>query len=110
VPKLFISQGRVDRWLDEGKVRLEGEIMVLPALNKSFRIRPAVHFVRAVSGEGDPHGLVGRVKTQEQLAAMRAEQYANSIIVGETAYDCEPGFVGEVAGTAGGSALNRLPP
>ena len=113
MPKLFISQGRIDRWLDEGKVRLEGEVMVLPALNKSFRIRPAVHFVRCVSGAEDPHGLIGRVKTQEQLADLHAEQYANSVLVGETAYDCEAGFVGEVTGSSpggggGGGSLNRL--
>lgn len=99
--RLFVSQQRLDRWTSEGKVTLTGEVMALPALGRSFRLRPAFYFTRVVSEGGDDHDLIGRVKTAEQLAAIGADTYANSVIVGETAYDGEPGFVGEVVGGAG---------
>ena len=108
--RLFISQGRIDRWLDEGKVLLEGEIMSLPALGRSFRLKAAVHFTRIVSDEVDRHLLVGRVKTRDQLAALGAECYANSVLLGESAYECETGFVGEVTGPQSiGPEIHRLP-
>ncbi len=105
--RLFISQQRIDRWMEEGKVKIEGEIMVLPALGKSFRLKQAVHFTKIVSDDGDMRGLLGRVKTQSQLDEMGAESYVTSVIIGETAYECEPGFVGEVAGGVG-SGIHKL--
>ncbi len=108
--RLFISQGRIDRWLEEGKVRLVGEVMSLPALGRSFRLKAGVHFTRIVSDEVDHHLLVGRVKTREQLAALGAECYASSVLLGESAYECEPGFVGEVTGPQSiGTGIHRLP-
>ncbi|MSP59360.1 MAG: hypothetical protein EXR72_03285 [Myxococcales bacterium] len=99
----------MDRWLEEGKVQLVGEVMSLPALGRSFRLKPAVHFTRIVSDEIDHHMLVGRVKTREQLAALGAECYASSVLLGESAYECEPGFVGEVTGSALiGAGIQRL--
>ncbi len=107
--RLFISQGRIDRWLEEGKVRLVGETMTLPALGRSFKLKAAVHFTRIVSEAPDPNGLIGRVKTREQLAALGAECYASSVLLGESAYECETGFVGEVTGPQPlGSGLHRL--
>jgi hypothetical protein len=109
VARLFISQERIDRWMEEGKVKIDGEIMVLPALGKSFRLRPAVHMLRIVSDDSDLQGLVGRVKTEEQLRELGGESYGSSVIIGETAYECEPGFVGEVAGSATfGSGIRKL--
>ena len=40
--RLFVSQERLDRWSVEGKITLDGDIMTLPALGRSFRLRPAV--------------------------------------------------------------------
>jgi hypothetical protein len=110
VARLFISQERIDRWLEEGKVRIESDVMSLPALGKSFRLKPAVHFTKIVSDEADGNGLIGRVKTQEQLNKLGAELYVSSVILGETAYECEPGFIGEVVGPSAaiGSGVHRL--
>jgi hypothetical protein len=116
VARLFISQQRIDRWVAEERVTLEGDRMILPSLGATFRLRPAVHFVRSVSEDGDPHELLGRVKSEEQLRALGGELYASSVIVGESAYDCETGFVAEVVARAGSdhaglttSDLDKLP-
>jgi hypothetical protein len=104
VARLFVSQERIDRWAGEGKVTLEGDVMSLPALGRSFRLRPAVYVVRVVSENADVAKLLGRVKTREQLAGMGAEAFRDSVILGEVAYQCEPGFLGEVLGSAQVSA------
>lgn len=96
--RLFISQERLDRWSSEGKAVLEGEVMTLPALGRAFRLRAACHIVRLASDGDDAHGLIGKVKTEEQLAKLGAETYSSAVIVGETAYDSETGFLGEIVG------------
>jgi hypothetical protein len=66
-------------------------------------------FFAKVSGDGpDPNGLVGKVKDEAAIGAMGAEQYMNSVILGDTAYDVEPGFVGTpVEAKDGGEGLRR---
>jgi hypothetical protein len=109
VARLFVSQDQLDRWTVEGKVKLEEDLMTLPAMSRSFRLRPAVHFTALVEGV-DRERLIGRVKTEEQLAQIGAEHYGSSVLVGELGYECEEGFVGVPAeGSAGGaSGLLRL--
>ncbi len=106
-----MSQERVDKLTADDRVVVEGDRMEVPALGASFRIRPAVHFLRAVSEDGDAHGLVGRVKTEEQLRKLGAELVANSVLLGETAYECETGFVGEVLASGAGwlGQLKQMP-
>ena len=38
----------MDRWTSDGKVRLDDDLMLLPALGRSFRLRTAVYFTRVV--------------------------------------------------------------
>jgi hypothetical protein len=38
---------------------------------------------------------MGRVKDEDALAAMGADQYMNSVIVGDVAYDVRCGFIGD---------------
>ena len=52
--------------------------------------------------------VVGRAAAQEQLKELGAEALHDSLIVGETAYTCEPGFVGEVIGAAQPTATSGL--
>ena len=96
--RLFVSQERIDRWAHEGKVSVVGDVMSLPALGRSFRLRPAVYMVRVVSENADEHQLLGRVKTEAQLQKIGAETVADSVVLGEVAYQCETGYVGEVVG------------
>jgi hypothetical protein len=100
VARLFISQGRLDAWSSEDRVRLEADVMTLAGDGRSFRLRPAIRFLR-ISGQAsstpasDPHQLVGRVKLIDDLARLGGEQFMESVIVGETAYDVQSGFLGE---------------
>jgi hypothetical protein len=108
--RLFISQAQMDRWAADGKVGLTDDLMTIPGLGRSFRIRSAVHVTRVVEG-ADTNDLVGRVKTDEQLAQMHAEHYGASVIVGEVGYECTEGFVGvpaEAEGAGGASGLLKL--
>src|SRR5256885_2262179 len=91
--RLFVSQDQMDRWTAGGKVRLDDDVMTLPALGRSFQLKSAVYFAHTVAGP-DEHRLLGRVKTDEQLAEMHAEHYGASVIMGEVGYECEEGFIG----------------
>jgi hypothetical protein len=110
--RLYISADQMDRWTREGKVLLQDDLMTLPAMNRSFRLRTAVRFTGVVEGE-DQHGLLGRVKSDEQLAQLGAEHYGASVIMGEIGYECEEGFLGtpsdaNATGSSGASGLLKL--
>ena len=106
--RLFISADQMDRWSAEGKVALQDDIMSLPALGRSFRLRTAVRFLSIIEGV-DGHGLIGRVKTDEQLAELGGEHYGASVILGDVGYECEEGFVGMPV-DGGASGLLKLSP
>ena len=98
--RLFISQGRLDAWSSEERVKVEDDVMILARDGRAFRLRPALRFLR-VAGPGsasdtdDPNGLVGRVKLLDDVVRLGGEQFMESVILGETAYDVQSGFVGE---------------
>lgn len=97
VTKLFLPQAQLEEWALADKADLrEGKLVVMAEGGASFPVTPAVHFVQLVSGE-DSQGLVARVKTEEQLARLGAEQMADSVLVGDNAYEVVPGYVTEVA-------------
>jgi len=93
--RLFISVERLDNWTIEGRASLEGDRMTLTELNRSFAMKPAVHFVRSAGTDGDPYDLVGRVKSKEALDEMGADKFESSVIYKDTAYDVIDGFIGE---------------
>ena len=108
--RLYISADQMDRWTHEGKVSLQDDVMTLPAMNRSFRLRAAVRFLSVVEG-ADEHGLIGRVKSDEQLAQIGAEHYGASVIMGDVGYECEEGFLGtpaDATGSSGASGLLKL--
>ncbi|MDQ3368470.1 MAG: hypothetical protein M3680_23840 [Myxococcota bacterium] len=93
--RLFISVDRLDNWTEEGRAALEGDRMTLTELGRSFSMKPAVAFVKANGQDDDPHDLIGRVKSKQALDEMGAEQFGNSVIYNDTAYDVVDGFIGE---------------
>jgi hypothetical protein len=97
VARLFISQGRLDAWSGEDRVKIDADIMTLAGDGRSFRLRPALRFVKVSGGGGaaDPHQLVGRVKLQDDVTRLGGEQFMESVILGEVAYDVQSGFLGE---------------
>lgn len=100
--RLFISQDRLDSWSVEDRIKVDGDFMTLAGDGRAFRIRPAVRFLKVSGppGEPDPNNLLGKVKTMESLTASGADVYGESVIMGDTAYDVQSGFIGEPA--AGG--------
>ena len=93
--RLYISQKRIDSWTAENRLEIEGELMTLVELGRSFVIRPAVRILSVEGDDNDPHDLVGKVKDMAELGLMGADHLATSLIYVETAYKVEEGFVGD---------------
>ena len=95
--KLFLPQTQLEEWALGDKADLkDGKLVVMAEGGATFPAVPAVHFVQLVSGE-DTHKLVAKVKTEAQLQSLGAEQMADSVILGESAYEVVPGYLTEVA-------------
>ena len=108
MPRIFVSQKRVQQWTEEGRVQIEGNQMTLPELGHMFRLTEAFYVERAVSDGGDSLGLRGRVKTRNQIAQLGGEVFLNSLVIGDAAYEGDPGFVGEPMQRAAKQASSRL--
>jgi hypothetical protein len=94
--KLFFSQSMLDTMIDAGKIKLERNVLtVLSGDNPSFELEPAFRFVRTVDNGPDPGGLAGQIKTEREIRDMGAEICMDSIIHRDTAYQADPGFIGE---------------
>ena len=96
--RIFVSQELVDLWSTDERIALDGDVMVLAATGQRLQLHPAVRVLRVVSDTNDPHNLVGCVKAPAELLAIGGEQYMNSLLVGEAAYDVEPGWMGTPMG------------
>jgi hypothetical protein len=94
--KLFFSNRILDSLVEEGRIRLEKNVLtLLDREQPSFELEPAYRFVKTADNGPDPHDLVGRIKYEKEIKAMHAELYLNSVLYRETAYEVEPGFIGE---------------
>jgi hypothetical protein len=95
--KVFIPQDVVDSWVTADKVELSGEVMTFRDSGLALRMVPGHYFDHVAGGadEGadESHKLLGRAKAKAAIAAMGAEAYMNSVILGDTAYEVEAGFV-----------------
>jgi hypothetical protein len=90
---LFISQGKLEGWVEKGEVTFDDATLTLPAENLTYTLQPAVRIRSLLDGK-DTSGLVGKVVSAADLQKMGAEHSQGAVILGETAYDCEEGFVG----------------
>lgn len=93
--RLYISQDRLTAWMSEDRVKVEADLMTLLPDGRAFRIKPALHFLRVAAGGEDPNGLLGKVKTVKMIKEQGGEHLQESVILGETAYDVQEGFLGE---------------
>lgn len=98
VNRVFFPQALLDEWTADERVELAGDQLLLRTEGRRYQIEEAVHVLRDAAGGGDVPKLVGKVKTRDQLAALSAEVFESSMIVGDEAYDVVPGFVGEPIG------------
>ncbi len=92
--RLFISKQRLDDWTQRGFVQVDGTRMTLTD-GKSFTLVQGVYFEEVVGGDPDPHKLVGKVKTLQQIIEMGAEHYKDTALLGEVGYNVHEGFIGE---------------
>jgi hypothetical protein len=96
MPAVFIAQTTLQQWADLGKVRLEDTTLHLLKEQRSVVLKAAVRFTKLIVGDNDPFGLLGKVKSTEQLKALKAEHYMDSVICGEIAYQVVEGFLGDL--------------
>ena len=93
--KLFLPQAQLEEWALEDKADVKDGVLVVTGEEGVYPVTPAVHIVQLVTGE-DANDLVAKVKTEAQLQALGAEQMADSVLLGDTAYEVVPGYVAEV--------------
>ena len=98
--KVFIPQETVDSWLSAERVNLEGEMLQLPGVGLVLRLVPGCYFKEVQAGSDAVFKLLGKVKAKAAVSALGAEMYMNSVILGETAYEVEVGFVAKPVGSA----------
>jgi len=97
---LFVSQALLDAWASQGRIDLDGRSIALlagQARGRRYALEPAVRFLRVAGGGEDPGGLVARVKTLAQVRELGGEPMADSVILGDAAYEVEPGFLAEAS-------------
>lgn len=92
--RLFVPQAMLDQWLSEDRIEVQGEVMITKPEGQRLTLTTAVLFKQEVTGSEDQHELLGRVKDVEQLAQLGAEHYADSVILGDNAYQVVEGFAG----------------
>jgi len=94
--KLFFSQDIINSWTDDERVKFENDTLSIDSSKgggQEYKLTPASRFVKVSGDEPDVHNLIGSVHSQQELEEMGADVYLNSAILGETAYDVEPGYV-----------------
>lgn len=97
---LFVSQAMLDSWAEQGKIDFVGNVMTLlsgEGGGRTYALEPAVRFMKVLGADRDPHGLVHKVKSAAQLRELGAEPAEDSCILGDVAYEVQPGFLAEAA-------------
>lgn len=98
--KVFIAQAVIDAWVAADRVDVSGPVMSLRGSPGAWELRPASWFVNISAGSDEAQRLLGKVKDEEAVAALGGEAYMSSVIVGETAYEVQPGFLATPAAGA----------
>jgi hypothetical protein len=97
--RVFFPQGALDEWMVDDRVDLSNEELHLKVDPRRYRVVEAVRVLREITGAGDPHDIVGHVKSKAFLTELGAEIMEDSMIIGDSAYDIVPGFVGAPIGS-----------
>jgi hypothetical protein len=109
---LFVSQAMLDSWAGQGKIDFVGNVMTLlqgEGKGRSYALEPAVRFMKVIGGEADPHQMLAKVKPVSQLKEMGAEQFEDSVILGDVGYEVQPGFLAEVSALQAAAAAQKRP-
>ena len=96
--KLFFSLDIINAWCDDAKVTFENNVLTIRTGNpRSYKLEPAFRFIRVSGDDPDPHGLIGEIRTDKEIKAMKADVYLNSCIFQDVPYDLEQGYVAQIA-------------
>jgi len=99
--KLFIPQETIDAWLSAERANLEGDMLRFSGTELVLRLVPGCYFKSVQAGSDQGLDLLGKVKAKPAISALGAETCMNSVILGETAYEVEVGFVAKPVGGTG---------
>jgi len=93
--RVFFPQQALDEWLEQGRIALVDDEMTLKPDGQRYRLLSAIRILEEVAEGSDPYDLVGKVKTIEQITGMGGEHCADSLVLGDNAYQVVEGFIGE---------------
>ena len=96
--RVFFPQTALDQWIVDGAMDLQGGVLTLVGEGRKYEVGEAVRVLREVSGAGDGAQLIGKVKTRAWLEQQGAEIVETSMLLGEAAYDVDPGWMGVPVG------------
>jgi len=97
--RVFFPQQALDGWVSQGRVEVSGRELTIRAENRRYRIVDAIRVLREVTHGQDEYDIVGQVKSVNFLVELGAELLGTSMILGESAYDVVPGFLGTPIGS-----------
>jgi 3-oxoacyl-ACP reductase-like protein len=106
---LFVPQSVLDRWSEQGRIEVDGNVLTILGEQKSFALTSAVRFIKMEAGE-DNAGLLAKVKTTDALKQMGAEHYMESVILGESAYQVQQGFLADANALRRAAAASQPAP
>jgi hypothetical protein len=92
-PRLFVPQYVLDEWVVQGAAEVEGETLSTQHPRVTYGMKAALRFLRELTSSGDVEQWVGTVKTTEAVKSRGGEHYRDSVVLGETAYEVEEGFL-----------------
>jgi hypothetical protein len=99
----------LDKWSEQGRIQVDGNVLTILGEQKSFALTSAVRFLKMEAGE-DNAGLLTKVKTTDALKQMGAEHYMESVLLGESAYQVQQGFLADANALRRAAAASQAPP
>ncbi len=106
---LFVPQSVLDKWSEQGRIQVDGNVLTILGEQKSFALTSAVRFIKMEAGD-DTAGLLAKVKTTEALKQMGAEHYMESVLLGESAYQVQQGFLADANALRRAAAASQPQP
>src|SRR5207245_9790988 len=97
---LFVPQSVLDKWSEQGRIEVDGNVLTILGEQKSFALTSAVRFIKMEAGE-DNAGLLAKVKFTDAMKQMGAEHYREYVILRQSAYQVQQGLLADA------SALRR---
>ncbi len=88
----FLPQTLLDSWMDQKKVDLLPDRLLCIQSGKEYSAKEAALFLQLTSGS-DSAGIINKVKSLEQIRALGAESFQNSVVLGDAAYEVEGGWI-----------------